>query len=204
VVFARWCQCAPFLGPTRVHITNSISIGWTGFAQLTAESRYTLQRAALFPLKLAHLMGRSEPPCNTFACAHPNPQPKQHLDRLAIFAQLTAQRPYTLQITMGHPFPVQTAPPMGDLDTQLILTWFLWRIRAQNPNCISIGSAVFFHSSPQSVSILYNGPCLPCLKIAPSMGRSGPHLIHGFLGQLSLQPKTAPRSAEPFLQGSPL
>jgi len=38
-----------FIGPTRVHISNSISIGSAVFAQLTTESRYTSQRAAPFP-----------------------------------------------------------------------------------------------------------------------------------------------------------
>ena len=70
-------------------------------------------------------MRRSEPPSDTFACAHPNPQDLNSSSIsivLAFFALLTAQRPYTLQITMGHPFPIQIARPMGDLDTQLILT----------------------------------------------------------------------------------
>jgi len=35
-----------FLGPTRVHNPNDISIGSAVFAQITAECRYTLQRAA--------------------------------------------------------------------------------------------------------------------------------------------------------------
>jgi len=181
VVFARWCQCEPFLGLTQVQITNSISIGWTAFAQLTAESRYTLQRVALFPLKLAHLMGRSEPPSNMFACAHPNPQPKQHLDHFSHFC--TAHGTASLYFTNynGPPFSRPNWPSHGG-SGHPANTWFLWHIRAQNPNCISIGSAVFFHSSPQSVSILYNGPCLPCLKIAPSMGRSGPPSNTWFLG----------------------
>jgi len=44
-------------GPTRVQISNGISIGSAVFAQLTAECRYTLQRAAPFPLKLILPMG---------------------------------------------------------------------------------------------------------------------------------------------------
>jgi len=38
-----------FLGPTRVQILNGISIGSAVFAQLTAESRYILQRVISFP-----------------------------------------------------------------------------------------------------------------------------------------------------------
>jgi len=41
-----------FLGPSRVRIPNGISSGSAVFAQRTAESRYTLQRAALSPLNL--------------------------------------------------------------------------------------------------------------------------------------------------------
>jgi len=44
--------CTPpnrcFLGPTRVQIPNSISIGSAAFAQMTAECGYTSQRAAPF------------------------------------------------------------------------------------------------------------------------------------------------------------
>ena len=41
----------------------------------------------------------------------------------------------------------------------------------------------FLHMSPQSVPILYNGmPLSPPLKIPPSRGGFGPHLIHGSLG----------------------
>jgi len=40
-----------FLGPIQIHIPNGISIGSAIFAQLTAESHYTLQWAAPFPLQ---------------------------------------------------------------------------------------------------------------------------------------------------------
>jgi len=46
-----------FLGPTQVQIPNGISISSVVFAQLTAESRYTLQQAAPFPLKIASSHG---------------------------------------------------------------------------------------------------------------------------------------------------
>ena len=73
VVFAKWRQCAPiyrkpknvamattlstsglpsntwFLGPIRAHNPNSISIGSTVFAQMTAEYPYTLQWDASSP-----------------------------------------------------------------------------------------------------------------------------------------------------------
>jgi len=48
-VFARWRQCAPqsntcFLGPSRVHIPNSISIGSAVFAGLTIVTDRQLDR----------------------------------------------------------------------------------------------------------------------------------------------------------------
>jgi len=58
LVFVRWHQCAPHLNTFpnwahRVQIPKGISITSAGFAELTAKSRYTLQRAASCPLKIA-------------------------------------------------------------------------------------------------------------------------------------------------------
>ena len=50
-----------FLESTGVQILNGISIGSAVFAQLAAEGRYTLQRAASVPLKIASSHGGSEP-----------------------------------------------------------------------------------------------------------------------------------------------
>jgi len=58
----------------------------------------------------------------------------------------------------------------------------------------------FLHRSQQGVPILYNGPPIFCLKIVPSHGRSGPHLMHDFL-----DPSDSPepnRSVQLCLQGS--
>jgi len=70
-VFARLRQSAPppnacFLGPSVVQIPNGISIGSAVFAQITAESRYTLQQAAHFPFKIPPSLGGSGPPSNTW------------------------------------------------------------------------------------------------------------------------------------------
>jgi len=46
---------------TRVNIPNNILIGSAVFAQLTADSLYTLQRAAPFPPKIAHSHGDLDP-----------------------------------------------------------------------------------------------------------------------------------------------
>jgi len=57
----------------------------------------------------------------------------------------------------------------------------------------------FLHSSRQRIPILYNGPPRPTpLKIAPSYGRSGPHLIRGSLGLPESTTQTASRSVQPF------
>ena len=79
-------------------------------------------------------------------------------------------------------------------------TWLLEPTRVFFPNGISIGSAVK-HSSPLSVPILYNEPPVSP-KIAPSLGGSGPHLIHNLLGPLDSALQTASRSVQPFSQGS--
>ena len=57
----------------------------------------------------------------------------------AVFAQLIAMCPYTLQwAALSRPYcPFQ----WGDLNTSNTL--YLWRTRVLNPNSISIGSAIF-------------------------------------------------------------
>ena len=58
----------------------------------------------------------------------------------AIFAQLTAESPYTLQ--WDAPFTLKIASSHEGSEP-LSNTWFLVPTRAHNPNGISIGSAVF-------------------------------------------------------------
>jgi len=55
----------------------------------------------------------------------------------AVFAQITAERPYTLQWTALYP---QNCPFLPGHPSN---AWFLGRIQAHNPNSISIGSAIF-------------------------------------------------------------
>ena len=60
----------------------------------------------------------------------------------AVFAQMTAECPYTLQ--WRAPLPLKIAPSHGDLDPgNHVLTWFPAPTRVSNPNGISIGAAVF-------------------------------------------------------------
>jgi len=49
--------------------------------------------------------------------AHPSPQPKRHLDRLAILAQMTA---VSLHLTMERPFPLKLAHSHGGSGPHLI------------------------------------------------------------------------------------
>ena len=126
---------------TRGHNPNGKSIISGVFAQLTAESPYTLQRAPLSP-KIATSHGGSGPPSNT---------------------------------------------------------WFLGAIRAHNPNGISIGSAVFAQMTSVCVCTLQCTSPQNCPF--PRRG-SGPHLIHGSLGPPKSAIQTASRSVQPFSQGS--
>ena len=58
----------------------------------------------------------------------------------AVFAQMTAGCPYTLQ--WGPLFPLKIAPSHGGMWTPSN-TWFLGPTRVLNPNGTSIGAAVF-------------------------------------------------------------
>jgi len=58
----------------------------------------------------------------------------------AIFAQMTAECPYTLQ--WDAPFPLKIAPSHGESGPPCN-TWFPGPTRVTNPNGISIVSAVF-------------------------------------------------------------
>jgi len=104
-----------FLGRTGVHIPNEISIGSAIFAQLTAESSYTLQWAASFPIKIAPLHGDLDPIYYMILWAQPSRQPKRHLNQFSHFC--TAQGTVSLYFTMGRPFSPSKLPfYMGDVD----------------------------------------------------------------------------------------
>ena len=68
--------------------------------------------------------------------------------------------------------------------------------------CVMLSAIKWSHAPQQRFSVLFNGP--GNLKIAPSRGACGPHLIHGSLGPLeSALPQMASRSIQPFLHRSP-
>jgi len=158
LAFARWHQRAIpwghtgatwrirlnlcFLRSTWLHNPNGKSIGPAVFAQIMAESPYTLQLVPL-PPKLPLLMRASEPQSITIPWAHPSLQPKQHLNQFRHCC--TDDHRVSLYFTMG---------------------------------------------------------CHSPLKIAPSHeGIWTPHLIHGSLGSLECSTQMASQSVQPFLQG---
>ena len=80
-------------------------------------------------------------------------------------------------------------------------TCFLMPTRVQIQNGMSIGSAVLAQLT--AVSRYTSQWAVPFpLKIAPSHGGSEPHPLRGSFGQPESSTQTAPRSVQPFLQGS--
>jgi len=187
VVFARWCQCAPHLihaslthpSPNHKWHLNRFNC----FCTHSRELLYFITGRLLSPLKLPLPMRRSEPPSKTFACVHPNPQLKQHLDRFSRF--FTAHGRASLHFTNYNGpiiFPVQIARPYGGSGPPAN-TWFLWLIRAQNPNCISIGSVVFSQLTADCLYTLqWDAPPPAKNKLTLHMARSGPLSNTWFLG----------------------
>jgi len=118
----------------------------------------------------------------------------------AVSAQFTAECPYTLQWIA--PSPLKTVHSPGGSGPPSNIR-FLWPTRVLSPNRISIGSAVFLHSSPQNVPILKNGlPFRP--KIASPREDLHPHLIHDSLGPTEFMTQMISRSVQPSLHGSRL
>jgi len=75
--------------------------------------------------------------------SHRSPHPKRHIDRFSRFCK--AHHKVSRYFTKRRPFPPQNCPfPLGELDpSNNLYTWFLEPTRVLNPNCISIGSAIF-------------------------------------------------------------
>jgi len=97
------------LRPTHVHNRNGQWIGSAVFAELTAESAHTLQWAPLSAsIVLSH--GGSGP--HVTRCFGPMRahKPKGTSIGSAVFAQMTAKCPYTLQWFACPPAPAQNCP----------------------------------------------------------------------------------------------
>jgi len=94
------------LRPTGVHSPNDKPIGSAVLAQVMAEGAYTLQWAPLSP-ELPLSMKRSGPPSNAWCFgpmrAH---NPNGTSIGSAVFAQMTAERPYTLHWFARFPLKI--------------------------------------------------------------------------------------------------
>jgi len=128
------------LRPTRVHNRNGKWIGLAVFAQLTAESAYTLQLAP-YPPELPLPMGDLDLPCNTW-CFRPMPanNPNGTSIGLTVFAQMIAECLYCLQWFAC--FPLKIAPSRVGIWTSCN-TWFIGPTGVRNTNGNLIVSAVF-------------------------------------------------------------
>jgi len=118
IVFARWRRCAPssntcFLGPTRVHIRNSILIGSDVFAQLAAEGPVLYNGQ---PLPLSNLLFRMRDLHSHLTRGSlgspPSPQPKLHLELFSSFAGLTIVTDTQTDRQTDHLTPSVTLGPI--------------------------------------------------------------------------------------------
>jgi len=131
--------------------------------------------------------------------AHPSPQPKWQINRFSCFC--TAHGRKSLYFTMGDPFPKNCPFPWGGEYEPPSNTWFSGPIKVHNPKGISTDSAVFAQTTAECPNTLQWDTPSP-LKIAPSHGGSGPHLIHGSLGPPESSTQTASQLLQAFSQGS--
>ena len=131
-----------------------------------------------FPLKIAPLHGGSVPYLMWFLGSTRRSTPNDILVGSAIFAQLPADSPYTLQ---WAPYFSKLPIPVGAMEPHLIHEYLgPCCMQAHNPNSIFIGS-VIFAQFPQSYLYFTMG-CSLTPEIAPSCWGCGPHLIRGSLG----------------------
>ena len=126
--------------------------------------------------------------------AHRSPPPKRQIDRFSRFC--TAHGRKFLYFRIGDTFPATVPSRWGHLDPHLTHDSLdLGPIRADNPNDIWIGSAVFAHITAEChyrPTLQWDAPSP--LKITHSHGGSGPHLIHGSLGPPESSNQAASRS----------
>ena len=127
-----------FVGPTRVHTPKGISISSVVFAQLTA---YFTMGHPFSPQNCHHGWDISTPPSNTWFLGPTRLRiPNSISIVIAIFAQLMAECPYSLQWVAT--FPLKIAPSHGKIWTPLQYV-FPSATGIHNPDGISIDSAVF-------------------------------------------------------------
>jgi len=113
----------------------------------------------------------------------------------AVFVQITAEHPYSLQ--WATLYPLKITPYYGRIWTPSN-TWFLTLTQAHNPNGISIVSDVFANNADYFTM----GRPFPPQNCPFQWRESGPHLIHGSLSPPEPTTQKASRLVQPFLQGS--
>ena len=98
-----------------------------------------------------------------------------------------------------HTWTVQWYSPSG-ASVHPTDTCFLGDTRVHNPYGISISAAIFTQLMAECRYTLQWVTSFPTLKIAPSIGNLGPHLIHDYLGSSEPTTQTASRSVQPFFR----
>jgi len=132
---------ACFLSPSE-STTQTPSRSVQPFLHSTRQSVSILYNGPPLPLKIAPSHGASGRHTLYNFWAHPSPQVQTASIGSAVFKQMTAECPYTLQWAALSPSKLPT--PVWDVDPHLIgLQWFPGPTTVLNPNDISIGSAVF-------------------------------------------------------------
>jgi len=111
--------------------------------------------------------------------AHPSSQPKLQIDRFSRFCTVHGRK-CMLILYNGDPFP-KIVPSRGKIGTPSI-SRFLEADRAHNPNCITIGSAIFAQVTAECQYTLSWVPLSP--NIDPSHVGSGPPSKTRFLGPI--------------------
>jgi len=183
-----------FLVPTRIHNPNGMSICSALFAQLT-----TVSSGMSFPLKIAPLYWVSLDPImvSWFMVSWTHLRPREMPSR-SVEPFLQGRRKWMVQLY--SPGLCQCSSPCNTCfhEPTPSNAWFLGPPKSSTQ--FHLDQFSLFHSSQQSVPILYNGPPFT-LKIINSHGDVNLHLIHGSLDPPESSTKMASQSVELFLQG---
>jgi len=124
---------------------------------------------------------------------HRSPQPKKHLDW---FSHFCTAHDKVLSGMPGYVFFPKNCPfAWGNLDSHL-RHGSLGQPKSKSQTASRLVQPFFLHSSPQSVSIFYNGPPLLPSKLPIPIGGSG------YLGPPESSTQTTSRSVVPLLQSS--
>ena len=173
----------------------SISIGSGIFAQLTADSPYSLQWAMDDWVSLSPRIA----PSHGVICTQSNTwfhgpswvlNPNSIPSGSAILAGLTTEHTMGALPSSILPLPMRGSGPPPN-------TWFLGPIGVQNPTA----SRLFQPFCTAHCSHSHTGPPPPFSKLPVPLGDLDPHLIHGSLVQPKSSVQAASLSVQQFLQG---